>query len=111
MKKDIKKVLDNANYEYRRVYGKDLVKVVLYGSYSRNTQNDESDIDIAGIVKGNKEDIQNKINDVRKEIYKFDLNNDTLTSAIAIQYNEFEKYKNIMPYYKNIEEEGILVGW
>ena len=110
MKKDIKKVLDNANYEYRRVYGKDLVKVVLYGSYSRNTQNDESDIDIAGIVKGNKEDIQNKINDVRKEIYKFDLNNDTLTSAIAIQYNEFEKYKNIMPYYKNIEEEGILVG-
>lgn len=110
MKKDIKKILDNASREYHRVYGKDLVKVVLYGSYAREDQDDESDIDIVGVVKGNKEDIQKKINDVRESIYKFDLKNDTLTSAIAVPYDEYEKYKNIMPYYRSIEQEGVLVG-
>ena len=37
---------------YRKVFGDDIVKIVLYGSYARGTFDAESDIDIAAIVKG-----------------------------------------------------------
>ena len=38
------------------------------------------------------------------------LENDVVISPAMIPADEFEKYKTILPYYRNIDEEGILVG-
>ena len=29
----------------------------------------------------------------------------------VIPFDEFEKYKEILPYYKNVEKEGISIEW
>lgn len=33
----------------------------------------------------------------------------TIVSPTVIPYEEFEKYKNDLPYYRNIQKEGVKV--
>ena len=92
---------------YRKVFGDDIVKIVLYGSYARGTVDAESDIDIVAIVKGEREELQRKLREVWILSSNLELEYETILSPTVIPYEEFEKYRNVLPYYRNIEEEGI----
>lgn len=95
---------------YRNIYGDDIVEILLYGSYARNEETDQSDVDIVAIVKGNRLDLQKKLKivwDISADIW---LENDVVVSPTVVPFDEFEKYREILPYYMNIEKEGIKVG-
>lgn len=92
---------------YRKIFGDDIVKIVLYGSYARGTFDAESDIDIVAIVKGEREELQRKLREVWILSSNLELEYETILSPTVIPYEEFEKYRNVLPYYRNIEEEGI----
>ena len=94
---------------YRKVFGDDIVKIVLYGSYARGTFDAESDIDIVAIVKGEREELQRKLREVWVLSSDLELEYETILSPTVIPYEEFEKYRNDIPYYRNIEEEGIRI--
>ena len=69
----------------------------------------ESDIDIAAIVKGEREELQRKLREVWVLSSDLELEYETILSPTVIPYEEFEKYRNDIPYYRNIEEEGIRI--
>ena len=94
---------------YRKVFGDDIVKIVLYGSYARGTFDAESDIDIVAIVKGEREELQRKLREVWVLSSDLELEYETILSPTVIPYEEFEKYRNDIPYYRNIEKEGIRI--
>lgn len=96
--------------QYRKVYGSALVFVVLYGSYARNEQQDDSDLDIAAIVKGERIELQKKLQDVWRVTNKLSIEEDILISATVIPFDEFIYYKEQLPYYGNIEKEGIKIA-
>lgn len=95
---------------YRNIYGDAIIKVLLYGSYARNDQNEQSDLDMVAIVIGNRLELQQKLKYVWEESAEIGLENDIVVSPTVIPYDEFEKYKTTLPYYMNIEKEGIKVG-
>ena len=43
---------------YHDIYGADIVGIFLYGSYARGDYDNQSDIDIAAIVKGSRLDLR-----------------------------------------------------
>ena len=96
---------------YRNIYGDDIVEILLYGSYARNEETDQSDVDIVAIVKGNRLDLQKKLKIVWDISADIGLENDVVVSPTVVPFDEFEKYREILPYYMNIEKEGIKVGW
>ena len=49
---------------YREVYGEDIVRIVLYGSYARGTYDQYSDVDIVDIDNGDRAVLQKKIKSV-----------------------------------------------
>lgn len=55
---DLKKILQTIMDCYKRVYGDSLHTVYLYGSYARGDYDNESDIDIAAIVEGDRFELQ-----------------------------------------------------
>lgn len=95
---------------YRNIYGDDTVEILLYGSYARNEETDQSDVDIVAIVKGNRLDLQKKLKIVWDISADIGLENDVVVSPTVVPFDEFEKYREILPYYMNIEKEGIKVG-
>ena len=95
---------------YRSVYGNQIVDIVLYGSYARGDYTENSDIDIVAVVHGSRMELQQKLKEVWDRSVEVGLENDIVVSPTVIPYDEFKKYQDTLPYYRNIMQEGKL-GW
>ena len=88
------------------IYDNNLKSVILYGSVARDDDVDGSDIDIALLVDENDLTMHDKLMDVLVDL---DLEYDQVISPSLIEKKHFEKWKNVLPYYRNIENEGIVL--
>lgn len=95
---------------YHSVFGDSLVSVLLYGSYARGDYNEYSDVDIAAIVKGERLDLQKKLETVWDRADDIGLEYDIIISPTVIPEDEFNKYLTTSGYYANIAKEGICIG-
>jgi predicted nucleotidyltransferase len=91
----------------RNLFNDRLVSIILYGSVARGTDTDESDVDIAIILKDAKSQfVQDKLVDFTLNL---DLKYDKVFSVIDIDYEEFIKWENILPFYKNVKKDGVVL--
>jgi predicted nucleotidyltransferase len=91
----------------KEIFNDSLVSVILYGSVARGTETEDSDIDIAIIIRDAKnQSAQDKIIDFSLEM---DLKYDKVFSVIDIDYDEFLKWEDILPFYKNVKREGVVL--
>ena len=109
-KKQLEEISALVVESYRRILGDSIWKIVLYGSYARGTNDGESDIDYACIADGERMELQEKEKDIWHDTNQICLDYDVMVSPVVIPYDEFERYKMLLPYYRNIEREGILIG-
>ena len=109
-KKQLDEISRLVALSYRRTLGDSIWKIMLYGSYARGTNDDESDIDYACIASGERMELQQKEMDIWHDTNKIGLDYNVVISPVVIPYDEFERYKTLLPYYRNIEREGVLIG-
>lgn len=89
------------------IYGDSLVSVILYGSVARGTQTDESDIDIAVILNRKEtDDTREQMTDV---VVDLELEYNKVLSILRIDYQKFQLWENVMPFYKNMKKDGIVL--
>lgn len=89
------------------IYGDLLVSVILYGSVARGTQTDESDIDMAVILRSKEnEDMKERMTDI---IVDLELEYNKVLSVLRIDYEKFKIWGDTMPFYKNIKEDGVIL--
>jgi len=93
--------------DLRSIYGDLLSRVVLYGSYARGTQTEESDVDLAVFLldKPEKAATDAMINCVSAH----ELACGKVLSVIDISAEKFNQWKDTMPFYQNIRKEGIVL--
>ena len=89
------------------VVGDDAVRIILYGSVARGDNTWESDVDIAMVIRGELDRITDK--KLTRAVTELDLKYDTVLSVIDVEEKHFRRYKNDLPFYKNIEREGITL--
>jgi excisionase family DNA binding protein len=104
-------VLMHALYEMcaklSEAYGSTLDKIVLYGSYARGEEEKESDVDIAVLLKdGNTEAMHDRMLDI---VVDYELDLGVTLSVVPIEYDNYQKWKNTLPFYKNVEKDGIIL--
>ena len=84
-----------------------LVSVILYGSVARGTASSESDIDVALLIKGSLSSVtENELSDF---IVDMNLKYDKVFSVIDIDIDNYEKWKAVTPFYKNVKQDGIVL--
>jgi predicted nucleotidyltransferase len=89
------------------IFGDNVSKIILYGSFARNEETDESDIDVAVIITSPvSSDVRNLFINWSAQM---DLKYDCVLSVIDIEKEKFDMWKNTLPFYRNVSREGIVL--
>lgn len=107
---ELDEILQKVIAIYRDFYGNDIVEIRLYGSYARGEETVDSDIDIAAIVKGERQQLQHQLVKIWDQVEDISFDYETVISPTVIPYSEFVKWKEDLPYYRNIAKEGIRIA-
>lgn len=89
------------------IFQNNISMIILYGSAARNEATNESDIDIAVIIK-KEMDNQTKKRFVRWAA-DMDIRYEKVFSIVDIQEDNMNKWENVLPFYQNIRKEGIVL--
>ena len=108
---NIKPVVSDFISKIEILLGNRLKKVILYGSYARGDYNDLSDIDIMILTDFTDKEIEeyrDKISDIAFDI---ELNTGFIISPVIRNIEIFNVRTQYIPFYKNVEKEGVtLIG-
>ena len=91
---------------FQTIFGNVLDRIILYGSVARGTQTAESDIDIAVIVRRYTEDMHDKMIDLTVDL---ELEYNWVLSVLLIDYDNFSEWEDVLPFYKNMKKDGIML--
>lgn len=91
----------------QEIYGDLIDSIVLYGSTARGTRTEDSDVDVAillraGATKAMREQMLDLVVDLELECGK-------VLSVLCIDYDKFAEWKDILPFYKTIQKDGIVL--
>ena len=91
----------------RSALGSEVTSIILYGSVARGEETDDSDIDIAVIVKNG---LNNKTEELLSDfVVNMNLKYDRVFSVIDIEDHVIRELERIVPFYRNVMKEGIVL--
>lgn len=93
----------------KQAYGDKLRAVILYGSVARKTQTEGSDIDIMVLVDGDDTVLRSFWDELSDVSTKMALKYLEVFSIIDVSYQEYNDWKSVSPFYRNISEEGVVL--
>ena len=89
------------------IFQKNMSAIILYGSVARGDATDESDIDIAIIIK-DEMDNQTKSRFISWAA-DMDIRHERVFSIVDIKEENMKKWERTLPFYQNIRKEGIVL--
>ena len=87
-----------------------LDKVILYGSYARGDYDDESDIDIMVLADIPREACGDEYKKINKLVSRLGVEHDVLVYVDITDLFTFNKLINDLPFYMNVQSEGVLLS-
>lgn len=93
--------------ESKHILQRDEFKVFLYGSYARGDNHEESDIDFAILVYLPNEEFITKDKLFSKLESRLSLKYNATISIFLKNKDIFEKWLPVLPFYQNIDREGV----
>ena len=88
------------------IFSGNVQKIILYGSVARREETDESDIDIAVIIDSKISDMMERFIAWNSEM---DMKYNRVFSIVDIEKDKIDKWGKVLPFYKNIQEEGVVL--
>ena len=89
------------------IFQNNMSMIILYGSVARGEATDDSDVDIAIIVK------EQMDSNTKKRLVGWaahmDICYERVFSIVDIQERNMEKWGRILPFYQNVRKEGIVL--
>lgn len=99
-------VLQKLVPELVHIFRNSICSIILYGSVARGTSTPESDVDIAVIVKSYTKEMRERMLDILVDL---ELEYNKVLSVLLIDYDKFREWENVMPFYRNMKQEGITL--
>lgn len=104
---ELMKALMDMCFHLNEIYGDSLEKIVLYGSYARGEETEESDVDVALIVNSaNTESMHDEMIDL---VVGYELEQAVTISVVPVEFEQYQEWRKVLPFYKNMDKEGIVL--
>ncbi len=103
-------LLQNFTKDVKKILGDAVEKIILYGSYARGDFQENSDLDImilTSLQENNIKKMEDKLYDLAFDY----LMSDSVVISIHVKnIDQFNYWLGALPYYDNIEKEGIILA-
>lgn len=97
-------MIHNIVYQFakqlREIYGDELKKVVVYGSYARGDYQKNSDVDIMILVDADDYEIKKRFNLVCDLAFDNELEYGVVISPLVKNEEHFKKWSETLPFYR-----------
>ena len=108
-KTELQLVLRKVRSASEQLYGNKLNRIILYGSYARGDNTDESDIDIMIVLNCDSDEVK-KLRSMTSEMASdISLEQGVFVSIHLRDKKHFENNIDFLPFYQNIAREGVAV--
>ena len=93
----------------KKKMGNDLKKIILYGSYARGDYKSNSDIDIMILTSLEEKDIRKYEEDIADVAFDIQMSSGRDISVIVKNESQFNYWIGALPFYDNVEKDGVLL--
>jgi len=107
-KKDCVNIIMNAIvHSMKNIFGGSLRQVILFGSYARGEQVEYSDMDVMVLVNLSDEELSQYNNVIAEVTTAISIKYGVLPSIIDKNYEHFHHWVPFVPFYRNVQTEGV----
>ena len=107
--KKMKQMLADVEKRMRDLFYQNLDAIILYGSYARGDFTDDSDVDIMVLVDEKEDDLKKHDDKITDIMVDLSLKYDIVISLYVQSVQNYNKYVKMLPFYKNVQKDGIRV--
>lgn len=109
-KSQLNEIMQRTAAELKKLFGSKLDSVILFGSYARGDFDEDSDIDILILVDLPAEKLSAYHAEIDSLCGSLLFEYGIVVSAIEKDIKTYNKYANILPFYKNIAKDGVKIA-
>ena len=105
----IDKIVKEFIMQVKKILGKRVKKIILYGSYARGDYNESSDIDIMILTDLTENEIEKYRNDISDIAFELELETGFIISPLIKNIKKYNDRIDIIPFYMNVNKEGVIL--
>lgn len=94
----------------RKILGKNLKQVILYGSYARGDYTEDSDIDIMVLTTLTDKEIEQIETEIYDLAFDYLMDYDVDISVVIKNEEQFNYWLGALPFYDNVRKEGMVLN-
>lgn len=107
---EVNKIIEELCVSMASLFPQDQIEAILFGSYARGSAEPGSDIDVLILVDASRQDISARnwqVGDLAAELL---LNYGVVVSPIVENRDYFNRNIDILPFYRNVDREGVRIS-
>ncbi len=107
---EVNKIIEELCVSMASLFPQNQIEAILFGSYARGDAEPGSDIDVLILVDAPRQDISARnwqIGDLAAELL---LDYGIVVSPIVENRDYFNKNVNVLPFYRNVDREGVRIS-
>lgn len=105
----INDIMQEFAHSMRLLFGDSLSHIVVYGSYARGDYTDNSDVDVMILVRIPESRIREYTDKVADCAFEYLMKYGVDISPVVKNEEHFEYWKDNLPYYRNVRNEGVEI--
>lgn len=103
-------ILIDFSEEVKKILGKSLRKIILYGSYARGDYTENSDIDLMILTTLTDKEIEKIESKIYNLAFDFLMDYGVDISVVIKNEEQFNYWLGALPFYNNVQREGVVLN-
>lgn len=103
-------ILIEFSQQVKKILGNALTKVILYGSYARGDYKENSDVDVMVLTTLTDDEIEKIETDIFDLAFEFQMKYSIDISVIIKNEEQFQYWLGALPFYDNVQKEGVVLN-